>query len=99
MHITAIVYLGKRDFDALERGYVFNQNYWGGHEKTKTEIQFQWKNSGNSITVLPLFYLVPALLNASYSISDLFYKRSRLSCDCKLLIGRYAQQCNLASIC
>lgn len=23
------VYLGKRDFDALEIGYVFNQKYWG----------------------------------------------------------------------
>ena len=23
------VYLGKREFDALEMGYVFNQDYWG----------------------------------------------------------------------
>ena len=23
------VYLGKRDFEALEMGYVFNRNYWG----------------------------------------------------------------------
>ena len=23
------VYLGKRDFEALELGYVFNRNYWG----------------------------------------------------------------------
>lgn len=23
------VYLGKRDFEALEIGYVFNRNYWG----------------------------------------------------------------------
>lgn len=23
------VYLGKRDFDSLEMGYVFNRNYWG----------------------------------------------------------------------
>lgn len=23
------VYLGKRDFDTLEMGYVFNRNYWG----------------------------------------------------------------------
>lgn len=23
------VYIGKRDFDALEIGYVFNKNYWG----------------------------------------------------------------------
>ena len=23
------VYMGKRDFEALEIGYVFNQNYWG----------------------------------------------------------------------
>lgn len=23
------VYMGKRDFDTLEIGYVFNQNYWG----------------------------------------------------------------------
>lgn len=23
------VYMGKRDFDALEIGYVFNRNYWG----------------------------------------------------------------------
>lgn len=23
------VYLGKRDFEALEIGYVFNKNYWG----------------------------------------------------------------------
>lgn len=23
------VYLGKRDFNSLEIGYVFNQNYWG----------------------------------------------------------------------
>ena len=23
------VYMGKRDFEALEIGYVFNRNYWG----------------------------------------------------------------------
>ena len=26
------VYLGKREFDALEMGYVFNQDYWGKAE-------------------------------------------------------------------
>lgn len=32
------VYLGKRDFDTLEIGYVFNRNYWGnGYAKEACE--------------------------------------------------------------
>ena len=36
------VYLGKRDFEALEIGYVFNRNYWGkgyAAESSKALIQ------------------------------------------------------------
>ena len=36
------VYLGKRDFEALEIGYVFHRNYWGkgyAAESCKTLIQ------------------------------------------------------------
>ena len=29
------VYLGKRDFEALEIGYVFNRNYWGRDMRLK----------------------------------------------------------------
>ncbi len=32
------IYLGKRDFNSLEIGYVFNRNYWGnGYEKEACE--------------------------------------------------------------
>lgn len=32
------VYLGKRDFESLEIGYVFNRNYWGkGYAKESCE--------------------------------------------------------------
>ena len=27
--MIAVVYMGKRDFEAMEMGYVFNRNYWG----------------------------------------------------------------------
>lgn len=41
------VYLGKRDFEALEIGYVFNRNYWGkGYavESCKALIQQAFSN-------------------------------------------------------
>ena len=37
------VYLGKRDFDSLEIGYVFNDTYWGkGYAKESCEAMIQW---------------------------------------------------------
>lgn len=30
------VYMGKREFDALETGYVFNRNYWGNGYATES---------------------------------------------------------------
>ena len=30
------VYMGKRDFDSLEMGYVFNRNYWGNGYATES---------------------------------------------------------------
>ena len=41
------VYLGKRDFEALEIGYVFNRNYWGygyAAEGCKALIQQAFSN-------------------------------------------------------
>ena len=41
------VYLGKRDFDSLEMGYVFNRNYWGkgyAAESCKALIQRAFSN-------------------------------------------------------
>ena len=41
------VYLGKRDFEALEIGYVFNRNYWGNGyatESCKALIQRAFSN-------------------------------------------------------
>lgn len=36
------VYLGKREFDTLELGYVFNKNYWGkGYTKESCEALIQ----------------------------------------------------------
>ena len=29
------VYMGKRDFEALEIGFVFNRNYWGDRKSTR----------------------------------------------------------------
>lgn len=37
------VYLGKRDFDSLEIGYVLNDTYWGkGYAKESCEAMIQW---------------------------------------------------------
>ena len=41
------VYMGKRDFEALEMGYVFNRNYWGhgyAAESCKALIQQAFSN-------------------------------------------------------
>ena len=41
------VYMGKRDFEALEIGYVFNRNYWGNGyaaESRKALIQQAFLN-------------------------------------------------------
>ena len=41
------VYMGKREFDALEIGYVFNRNYWGNGyavESCKALIQHAFSN-------------------------------------------------------
>ena len=41
------VYMGKREFDAMEIGYVFNRNYWGNGyaaESCKALIQYAFSN-------------------------------------------------------
>ena len=41
------VYLGKRDFNSLEIGYVFNRKYWGnGYAKESCEalVQYSFRN-------------------------------------------------------
>ena len=46
------VYMGKRDFEALEIGYVFNQNYWGNGyaaESCKVLIQQAFSNGVHRI--------------------------------------------------
>ena len=46
------VYMGKRDFEALEIGYVFNQNYWGNGyaaESCKALIQQAFSNGVHRI--------------------------------------------------
>ena len=46
------VYMGKRDFDALEIGYVFNRNYWGygyAAESCKALIQQAFSNGVHRI--------------------------------------------------
>ena len=46
------VYLGKRDFDSLEMGYVFNRNYWGkgyAAESCKALIQQAFSNGVHRI--------------------------------------------------
>ena len=46
------VYMGKRDFEALEIGYVFNRNYWGhgyAAESCKTLIQQAFSNGAHRI--------------------------------------------------
>ncbi|RAZ95377.1 N-acetyltransferase, partial [Klebsiella oxytoca] len=46
------VYMGKRDFEALEIGYVFNQNYWGNGyaaESCKALIQRAFSNGVHRI--------------------------------------------------
>lgn len=46
------VYLGKRDFEALEIGYVFNRNYWGNGyatESCKALIQKAFSNGVHRI--------------------------------------------------
>lgn len=46
------VYLGKRDFEALEIGYVFNRNYWGSGyaaESCKALIQQAFSNGVHRI--------------------------------------------------
>ena len=41
------VYLGKREFDALEMGYVFNQDYWGkGYAKESCKALIEQAFSG-----------------------------------------------------
>ena len=46
------VYMGKRDFEALEIGYVFNRNYWGkgyAAESCKALIQRAFSNDVHRI--------------------------------------------------
>ena len=46
------VYMGKRDFEALEIGYVFNRNYWGNGyavESCKVLIQQAFSNGVHRI--------------------------------------------------
>ncbi len=46
------VYMGKRDFEALEIGYVFNQNYWGcgyAAESCRALIQRAFSNGVHRI--------------------------------------------------
>ena len=46
------VYMGKRDFEALEIGYVFNRNYWGygyATESCKVLIQQAFSNGVHRI--------------------------------------------------
>lgn len=46
------VYMGKRDFEALEIGYVFNRNYWGNGyaaESCKALIQQAFSNGVHRI--------------------------------------------------
>ena len=46
------VYMGKRDFEALEIGYVFNRNYWGygyAAESCKALIQQAFSNGVHRI--------------------------------------------------
>ena len=46
------IYLGKRDFEALEIGYVFNRNYWGqgyAKESCKALIQQAFSNGVHRI--------------------------------------------------
>ncbi|MBD5560592.1 MAG: GNAT family N-acetyltransferase [Clostridia bacterium] len=46
------VYMGKRDFDALEIGFVFNRNYWGNgyaSESCRTLIQQAFANGVHRI--------------------------------------------------
>lgn len=46
------VYMGKRDFEALEMGYVFNRNYWGNGyaaESCKALIQQAFSNGVHRI--------------------------------------------------
>lgn len=46
------VYMGRRDFEALEMGYVFNRNYWGNGyaaESCKALIQQAFSNGVHRI--------------------------------------------------
>lgn len=46
------VYMGKRDFEALEMGYVFNRNYWGhgfAAESCKSLIEQAFSNGVHRI--------------------------------------------------
>ena len=46
------VYLGKRDFNSLEIGYVFNRKYWGnGYAKESCEalVQYSFHNGTHRI--------------------------------------------------
>lgn len=46
------VYLGKRDFDALEIGYVFNKDYWGygyAYEACKVLIEDRFRKGTHRI--------------------------------------------------
>ena len=46
------VYLGKRDFNSLEIGYVFNRKYWGnGYAKESCEalVQYSFRNCTHRI--------------------------------------------------
>lgn len=46
------VYMGKRDFEALEIGYVFNRNYWGygyAAESCRALIQLAFSNGVHRI--------------------------------------------------
>lgn len=46
------VYLGKRDFNSLEIGYVFNRKYWGnGYAKESCEalVQYSFRNGTHRI--------------------------------------------------
>lgn len=58
------VYLGKRGFDSLEIGYVFNRSYWG---KRKHRIGYQRGNVGDSGAA---FWLTGGVSNHEHSTDE-----------------------------
>ena len=72
------VYLGKRDFEALEMGYVFNRNYWGhgyAAESCRALIQLAFSHGIHRIYA----ECDPDNLNSWKLLEALAFHRERIS--------------------